>query len=125
MRDCLQSTRAIGMTDVLSPSQVRAFSDCEVRCHGLSKTMMAQNICHAAVLAGHSVLFRSAAALLEVRRGPKNYASYYRDWNHNYQGGSVATFFPFSMPGRLFAATYGLLAHARLVKEFMRHCSSI
>src|SRR5712692_2075873 len=24
-------TRAIGMTDVLSPSQVRAFSDCEVR----------------------------------------------------------------------------------------------
>ena len=84
VRDCLQSTRAIGMTDVLSPSQVRAFSDCEVRCHGLSKTMMAQNICHAAVLAGHSVLFRSAAALLEVRRGPKNYAFYYRDWNHNY-----------------------------------------
>jgi hypothetical protein len=67
--------------------------------------MIAQNICHAAVLASHSVLFRSAAALLEVRRGPKNYASYYRDWNHNYQGGFVATFFPFSMPGRLFAAT--------------------
>jgi hypothetical protein len=34
VRDCLQSTRAIGMTDVLSPSQVRAFFDCEVRCHG-------------------------------------------------------------------------------------------
>jgi len=33
--------------------------------NGLSKTMIAQNICHAAVLAGHSVLFRSAAALLE------------------------------------------------------------
>jgi DNA replication protein DnaC len=29
------------------------------------KTMIAQNICHQAVLAGHSVLFRSAAALLE------------------------------------------------------------
>ena len=27
--------------------------------------MIAQNICHAAVLAGHSVVFRSAAALLE------------------------------------------------------------
>ena len=33
--------------------------------NGLGKTMMAQNICHNAVLAGHSVLFRSAAALLE------------------------------------------------------------
>ncbi len=33
--------------------------------NGLGKTMMAQNICHAAVLAGSSVLFRSAAALLE------------------------------------------------------------
>jgi DNA replication protein DnaC len=31
----------------------------------LGKTMIAQNICHQAVLAGHSVLFRSAAALLE------------------------------------------------------------
>ena len=29
------------------------------------KTMIAQNICHAAVLAGHSVLFRAAPALLE------------------------------------------------------------
>lgn len=33
--------------------------------NGLGKTMIAQNICHAAVLAGHSVLFRSASALLE------------------------------------------------------------
>jgi len=33
--------------------------------NGLGKTMIAQNICHAAVLAGYSVLFRSAAALLE------------------------------------------------------------
>jgi hypothetical protein len=30
--------------------------------NGLGKTMIAQHICHAAVLAGHSVLFRSAAA---------------------------------------------------------------
>lgn len=33
--------------------------------NGLGKTMIAQNICNAAVLAGHSVLFRSATALLE------------------------------------------------------------
>jgi DNA replication protein DnaC len=33
--------------------------------NGLGKTMIAQNICHAAVLAGNSVLFRSAPALLE------------------------------------------------------------
>jgi len=33
--------------------------------NGLGKTMIAQNICHAAVLSGHSVVFRSAAALLE------------------------------------------------------------
>ncbi len=33
--------------------------------NGLGKTMIAQNICHAAVLAGYSVLFRSAPALLE------------------------------------------------------------
>jgi DNA replication protein DnaC len=33
--------------------------------NGLGKTMIAQNLCHAAVLAGHSVLFRSAASLLE------------------------------------------------------------
>ena len=36
-----------------------------VGANGLGKTMIAQNICHAAVLAGSSVLFRSAAALLE------------------------------------------------------------
>jgi DNA replication protein DnaC len=33
--------------------------------NGLGKTMIAQNICHAAVLAGHSVLFRPVPALLE------------------------------------------------------------
>jgi DNA replication protein DnaC len=33
--------------------------------NGLGKTMITQNICHAAVLAGRSVLFRSAPALLE------------------------------------------------------------
>jgi len=33
--------------------------------NGLGKTMMAQNICHAAVLAGSSVFFRAAPALLE------------------------------------------------------------
>lgn len=32
--------------------------------NGLGKTMMAKNIAHAAVLAGHSVLFRTAADLL-------------------------------------------------------------
>jgi DNA replication protein DnaC len=36
-----------------------------VGCNGLGKTMIAQNICHAAVLAGSSVLFRPAPALLE------------------------------------------------------------
>lgn len=36
-----------------------------VGANGLGKTMIAQNICHAAVVAGSSVLFRSAAALLE------------------------------------------------------------
>lgn len=36
-----------------------------VGANGLGKTMIAQNICHTAVMAGHSVLFRSAAALLE------------------------------------------------------------
>ncbi len=41
--------------------------------NGLGKTMIAQNICHAAVLAGYSVLFRSAAALLEelYRQSPE------------------------------------------------------
>jgi DNA replication protein DnaC len=38
--------------------------------NGLGKTMIAQNICHAAVMAGHSVLFRSAAALLEDLHRP-------------------------------------------------------
>jgi DNA replication protein DnaC len=33
-----------------------------VGANGLGKTMIAQNICHAAVLAGHSVLFRTASA---------------------------------------------------------------
>jgi DNA replication protein DnaC len=33
--------------------------------NGLGKTMIAQNLCHAAVLAGYSVRFCSAAALLE------------------------------------------------------------
>ncbi len=33
--------------------------------NGLGKTMIAQNLCHAAVMAGYSVLFRSAGALLE------------------------------------------------------------
>jgi DNA replication protein DnaC len=33
--------------------------------NGLGKTMIAQNLCHTAVLAGYSVRFRSAAALLE------------------------------------------------------------
>ena len=33
--------------------------------NGVGKTMIAKNICHAAVLAGYSVLFRPAAALLE------------------------------------------------------------
>lgn len=36
--------------------------------NGLGKTMIAQNICHAAVLAGCSVLFRTAAALIEDLR---------------------------------------------------------
>ena len=33
--------------------------------NGLGKSMIAKNVCHAAVLAGHSVLFRSASALIE------------------------------------------------------------
>ena len=36
-----------------------------VGANGLGKTMIAQNICHAAVLGGHSVLFRTASAMLE------------------------------------------------------------
>ena len=33
--------------------------------NGLGKTLIAKNICHAAVLAGYSVLFRTASALIE------------------------------------------------------------
>jgi DNA replication protein DnaC len=36
-----------------------------VGANGLGKTMLAQNICHAAVMAGYSALFRSAAGLWE------------------------------------------------------------
>ncbi len=38
--------------------------------NGLGKTMIAKNICHAAVLAGHSVLFRTAAAIIEDLQYP-------------------------------------------------------
>ena len=50
--------------------------------NGLGKTMIAQNICHAAVLAGHSVLFRSAAALLEElhRQSPEGRRSKLRTY---------------------------------------------
>jgi DNA replication protein DnaC len=50
--------------------------------NGLGKTMIAQNICHAAVLAGHSVLFRSAAAILEElqRQGPEGRRSKLRTY---------------------------------------------
>jgi DNA replication protein DnaC len=33
--------------------------------NGLGKTMIAKNICHAAVLAGYSVMFRTASAIIE------------------------------------------------------------
>jgi DNA replication protein DnaC len=36
--------------------------------NGLGKTMIAKNICHLAVLAGYSVLFRTAAAIVEDLR---------------------------------------------------------
>jgi DNA replication protein DnaC len=50
--------------------------------NGLGKTMIAQNICHAAVLAGCSVLFRSAAALLEElhRQSPEGRRSKLRTY---------------------------------------------
>ena len=50
--------------------------------NGLGKTMIAQNICHAAVLAGYSVLFRSAAALLEElhRQSPEGRLSKLRTY---------------------------------------------
>ena len=38
-----------------------------VGANGLGKTMIAKNIAHAAVLAGHSVLFRSAAEIVTGR----------------------------------------------------------
>jgi DNA replication protein DnaC len=50
--------------------------------NGLGKTMIAQNICHAAVLAGHSVLFRSAAAILDElqRQSPEGRRSKLRTY---------------------------------------------
>jgi DNA replication protein DnaC len=50
--------------------------------NGLGKTMIAQNICHAAVLGGYSVLFRSAAALLEElhRQSPEGRRSKLRTY---------------------------------------------
>jgi DNA replication protein DnaC len=50
--------------------------------NGLGKTMIAQNICHAAVLAGYSVLFRPAAALLEElhRQSPEGRRSKLRTY---------------------------------------------
>ena len=38
-------------------------------CNGLGKTMIAKNICQAAVLAGSSVMFREAAAIIEDLQG--------------------------------------------------------
>jgi len=50
--------------------------------NGLGKTMIAQNLCHAAVLQGHSVLFRSAPALLEElhRQSPEGRRSKLRTY---------------------------------------------
>src|SRR5207244_2885899 len=42
--------------------------------NGLGKTMIAQNICHLAVLAGCSVLFRTAAAIVTTNRA-------FKEWN--------------------------------------------
>jgi DNA replication protein DnaC len=52
--------------------------------NGVGKTMIAQNVCHAAVLAGYSVVFRSAAALLEElhRQSPEGRRSKLR-WYGN------------------------------------------
>jgi DNA replication protein DnaC len=52
--------------------------------NGLGKTMIAQNICHAAVLAGYSVLFRSAPALLEElqRQTPEGRRSKLRTYSN-------------------------------------------
>jgi DNA replication protein DnaC len=50
--------------------------------NGLGKTMIAKNICHAAVLAGHSVLFREAPLLLEElhRQSPEGRRSKLRTY---------------------------------------------
>ena len=50
--------------------------------NGVGKTMIAQNICHAAVLAGYSVWFRSAPALLEQlhRQSPEGRRSKLRGY---------------------------------------------
>ena len=41
--------------------------------NGLGKTMIAKNVCYLAILAGYSVLFRTAAAIVEdLRRRPSN-----------------------------------------------------
>lgn len=52
--------------------------------NGLGKTMIAQNLCHAAVLAGYSVLFRTASALLEElhRQSPEGRRSKLRTYTH-------------------------------------------
>jgi len=52
--------------------------------NGLGKTMIAQNLCHAAVLAGYSVLFRSASALLEElhRQSPEGRRAKLRTYAH-------------------------------------------
>ena len=52
--------------------------------NGIGKTMIAQNICHSAVLAGQSVLFRSAAALLEElhRQSPEGRRSKLRSYGN-------------------------------------------
>jgi DNA replication protein DnaC len=52
--------------------------------NGLGKTMIAQNLCHAAVLAGYSVLFRTASALLEElhRQSPEGRRSKLRTYTN-------------------------------------------
>lgn len=52
--------------------------------NGLGKTMIAQNLCQAAVLAGYSVLFRSAPALLEelYRQSPEGRRSKLRTYTN-------------------------------------------
>jgi DNA replication protein DnaC len=52
--------------------------------NGLGKTMIAQNICHAAVMAGSSVLFRAAPALLEdlQRQTPEGRRRRLRSYAH-------------------------------------------